>query len=467
MKKTFVVIYSTIASLIIIFALSFFGFNIYNEYNAGTKNSGNRFERIALGIKQIPDSLDINSAEFKKEVLKSIGNPNEYSSYLRIDINNHEYLVNPGNSSEPESISKLVNYRKRTFNHDDNTITITAYMHIITPAKINFYTKISFAIILFITTITLVLILIENYKTISPKSDASESKDEIETSCEDPVLDNKEEIVFNSDEESVSYYDEEKEIVVSDHEPSLSFDNDVDNEPEAPLPNNFPVVEETEEPKIEIEENHLDNLENQLIQDEKNFEIEEYKRQLENDEEIQLPSEEIKPIQNLNEGTSPSGLFSPLTGFGWESYLKTRLDNELNRATASEIDLSVFVFKLQDIERGSDLCHKVCDYLITEFQFKDMLFEYKDDCLVAVKIGSNVDQSITFANKILLDIDNILKGIGKCFIGISSRSIRMISGERILKEADEALKHAIAEEDSPIIAFRADVEKYRQYLEQN
>lgn len=467
MKKTFIVVYSTIASLIILFSISFFAFNMYNEYNAGLKNSESLFEKVALSIKKIPDSVDINSEEFKNQVVKSIGNPSEYSSFLQIKINNIEFLVNPGSTTEPETVSKLVNYRTRNFTHDGNNISLVAYMYIISPAKINFYTKISFAIILFITTITLVLILIESYGTISAKSEKEEKINEDfdqEPVFEEPVH---EDVIFNSDEESVSFYDEENGEILSEEEPFLSYTDEVIDESDAPIPNDFPVVEEVEEPKIEIEEEHLANIENQIRQDDDNFEIEEYKRQLENDEEIQLPSEEIKPIQNLSETDSPSGLFSPLTGFGWESYLKTRLDNELNRATASEIDLSVFVFKLQDIDRGSDLCHKVCDYLITEFQFKDMLFEYKEDCLVAVKIASNVDQAISFGNKLLLDIDNILKGIGKCFIGISSRSIRMVSAERILIEAEEALKHAIIEEDSPVIAFRADVDKYRKYLENN
>ena len=51
-------------------------------------------------------------------------------------------------------------------------------------------------------------------------------------------------------------------------------------------------------------------------------------------------------------------------------------------------------------------------------------------------------------------------------MGISARSIRMISAERILKEAVEALAHTSLENETQIIAFRADVTKYRKYIEE-
>ena len=93
-----------------------------------------------------------------------------------------------------------------------------------------------------------------------------------------------------------------------------------------------------------------------------------------------------------------------------------------------------------------------------------MLFEYKEDCIVAIKISMSLDDAITFADKLHSDIEDITADT--CYIGISTRTIRIISGERLLQEAEEALNHAQEEKDTPIIAFRANAEKYRQYLEQ-
>ena len=43
----------------------------------------------------------------------------------------------------------------------------------------------------------------------------------------------------------------------------------------------------------------------------------------------------------------------------------------------------------------------------------------------------------------------------------------MVSGERLLKEADEAVKHAAEDINNPVVGFRADAVKYRKFLEKN
>jgi len=47
---------------------------------------------------------------------------------------------------------------------------------------------------------------------------------------------------------------------------------------------------------------------------------------------------------------------------------------------------------------------------------------------------------------------------------MSSRSGRLLNAERLILEADEALKKARTEEKSPIIAFKSDPEKYREFI---
>ena len=69
------------------------------------------------------------------------------------------------------------------------------------------------------------------------------------------------------------------------------------------------------------------------IAEEEKFELE---------EELPLPNQDEKPMEiNVTETENPMGLFSPTTGLGWESYINTRLENELKRAISSEIDLSI------------------------------------------------------------------------------------------------------------------------------
>ena len=73
-------------------------------------------------------------------------------------------------------------------------------------------------------------------------------------------------------------------------------------------------------------------------------------------------------------------------------------------------------------------------------------------------------EALSLAEKLYTDICNIIDG-KNCRIGITSRSIRMVTGERLLLEAEQSIEHSDA--SSPIIAFRVDSEKYRQMIEMN
>ncbi|MBS7295663.1 MAG: hypothetical protein KIG96_09780 [Treponema sp.] len=515
MKKSFVIIYSIIISLILVFAISLFGYNIYTDYKKGNIAADNRFERMSLSIKQIPDSVKLNSRDFENSILRAINGIENYSS-LSIEINDQPYINYPTEKDMQQGSSKLIVNKYKTFDLHGNKITITANLYVLTPAVINHDVKISFAIILFVTVLTLFLIMLDallgkNSKMkskpedsiyVEPETDEAENEKIIkainEAKKSDDELDEieKKEAVIEEKEMSVSEIamDEKNEEIeaesalpdsLSDSLSDPLFENIELNDNEEEQTSTYESFLTTDESILTTDENQIiipkfeenghdykittieEPVEEEKISEEiEASEINEYKTQLENDEVLPLPSDEIKPMNIEVENNSPAGLFSPVTGFGWESYLNTRLDNELNRATASESDLSLFIIKIKEVSRESDITKKICGYLTTQFQFKDMIFEFREDSYVALKIGTSIDDAISFANKLLLDIDNILNGFGKCYIGISTRSVRMVNAERLVNEAEQALKHAEQEADSPIIAFRVDADKYRKFLEE-
>ena len=515
MKKSFVIIYSIIISLILVFAISLFGYNIYTDYKKGNIAADNRFERMSLSIKQIPESVKLNSRDFENSILRAINGIENYSS-LSIEINDQPYINYPTEKDMQQGSSKLIVNKYKTFDLHGNKITITANLYVLTPAVINHDVKISFAIILFVTVLTLFLIMLDDLLGKNSKM-KSKPEDSIYVEPETDEAENEKIIkAINEAKKSDDELDEieKKEAIIEEKEMSVSEvamdEKNEEIEAESALPDSLsdslsdPLFENielndneeeqtsTDESFLTTDESILTTDENQIIipkfeenghdykittieepvEEEKiseeieASEINEYKTQLENDEVLPLPSDEIKPMNIEVENNSPAGLFSPVTGFGWESYLNTRLDNELNRATASESDLSLFIIKIKEVSRESDITKKICGYLTTQFQFKDMIFEFREDSYVALKIGTSIDDAISFANKLLLDIDNILNGFGKCYIGISTRSVRMVNAERLVNEAEQALKHAEQEADSPIIAFRVDADKYRKFLEE-
>ena len=308
--------------------------------------------------------------------------------------------------------------------------SISDPLYIFSTEKILSSLEKSFFIILFATILTFIILFFsyKSYNTKKVDSKNSNENDEIE-----------------EDEEII----EQEQIEEDD---SIEIDN-----LEIKIINESTSAEESE---IEIAEETLEN--NQNIEDDKEEEI---CAEETNKVEVILPSEEIKPIQS----DSSVHIFSPKTGFCFESYLESRLDNELNRAIASEFDLSLFVFRIPSIQLdyNNETLQKVCKYLTTEFQFKDLLFEYDEDCLIGIKNNMNLDTALTFADKLYSDITEIVKENDlKCYIGISTRTVRIITGKRLLTEATEALKHALEDENNPIIAFRANAEKYRKMMQE-
>ena len=101
------------------------------------------------------------------------------------------------------------------------------------------------------------------------------------------------------------------------------------------------------------------------------------------------------------------------------------------------------------------------------FQFKDFLFEFKEDGFAAIIQGKDVDQALQSAQVLHSNLKGALTAAGQSEnpqIGISSRSLRLITAERLKNEAEQALLHAADDPASPIIAFRVNPEKYRRFI---
>lgn len=495
MKKPFIIVYTAIISLTLFFAVGLFAFNIVRDYKKGVVAAENRFERLSLSIKQIPENVKLNTIDFDNNIIKAINGIENYAT-LSITINEQNYINYPTANDIERGSSKLVLCKYKKFDLHGNQIAINADLYILTPAMINKNVKVSFAIILFVTVLTLFMIILDTI--ISPTFSSTKTKkveekndDEGEKSLENENDENitEEENDFDDDffddinieassADALNLNFEDNDVIEDEHnieDKQDEYDYEIANEEfynalekeaaNSNNENNF-VIPQFEQNGTDYSISSNKSDEEKIAKEIENTETSEYKNKIENNETFTLPTNEVKPL-NLDEQLSkePEGLFSPITGFGWESYLQTRLDNELNRATACETDLSLFIIKLENVDKESEIAKEVYNYLSTQFQFKDLIFEYKDDCIVSLKIGSDIDEAFNFANKILVDIDTILNGNGKCYIGITSRSIRMVSGERLITEAEQALSHAKEDEDSPIIAFRVDADKYREFLE--
>ncbi len=460
MKNRFIIVYTVFATLVFIFSLSFFGYNLYNEYSHNYDKSEAKFNQLVTEVKFLSNQHTENTAEYAEAIKKSIGNPSGYA-FLQLKRDNQTVLLYPDGKSKEETISKMSRTFENTFSINNKSIRLDCNYYLIHPDSIFYYARVSFLMILIITLITVIMIV---YLSMT------ENKSEIEyVEEENPEIENESQAQTESEREAELESDSALE------EAQISQEETIE-EASSPAPEettesesekiDTPSQQEPVEEALEVENNNE-------VEAPKAEEISEIKNPEENknkvsaaeiyDEPVVLPIDEVQPSE---EDDIPSGLYNTETGIGWESYLLPRLNNEIDRATASEIDLSLFIIRLPDLHLDSEEYKNVCRYLTLQFQFRDLLFEYKENSIVAIKISMDVDAAITFAEKLYADIHNIVNN-KSCFIGISSRSIRMVTGERLMLEADQAVEHAVNDPDSPIIAFRVDSNKYRQMMEQN
>lgn len=446
MKNRFIVIYTIFASAVFIFAVSFFGFNLFNEYTTNLEKSDKKFTELVNDIRTLSFNQEQNTAAYAKGIKDAVGDAGSYS-FIHVRRNNETVVLYPTGKSKEETVSKLTKTFNTNLTVNKQAVSVECNIYLIRPDSIFYFARISFLMILIITIITIIMIIYLNI------SDSSSDVISLEEGSDEADME---------DSESDEIINEENEDYVSEDEITDDSDKEIEeNISEKAVDSEATIIQEennTSEDNEEIEKHtEVTPEEVQAILAEPLTDEQAAEANKEKSEPARLPVDDIKP-------ESPSGLYNPDTGISWESYLSTRLNNEIDRATASEIDLSLFIIKLTNVSKNSESFKNVCNYLTIQFQFKDLLFEYKEDSIVAIKISMNVDEALKLAEKLYSDICNIINS-KDCRIGISSRSIRMVGGDRLILEAEQAIEHS--DESSPVIAFRVDSEKYRQLMEAN
>ena len=479
MKNKFIIFYTVFASAIFAFAIAFFGVNIYKEYSQGQARANQRYNTLITDIKAY-NSIDKNISETSLSNIKSVLKDFNDFSFIQIKLNDSEILKYPKDVSAELTVSNLTKTFSSNFNTQNGQFEILCNLYLLRPSSIYYYAKISFIIILIVTLITIILIFYINSQEkqfsakVSSEADSeflNENDFDSELQLDENISGSSSEVESSSiQQNSVNSIDLDIDLSSESEQNKKSFDED--SEQIFDLENNTEIdteIQQTDSEYSALNPEDKNNEDSQTENEEKEIpaSLPDYESPviIESSDVKENNDAENAPASDSSE-SNPSGLFNPVTGLGWESYLDTRLENEINRAISSEIDISVFIINIPNLERESEESKKVSEYLSLQFQFKDLLFEYKNDCIVAIKISMNLDDALNFADKIHAEIMQIINQ-KECYIGISTRSIRIVSSERLLNEAWAALEHAKQEEDSPIIAFRVDADKYRQFLEQN
>lgn len=471
--------YFTVAvCTVYIAAVLAFAASLIFEYSGGTKRAQERFTSLTKDLSRNLKENDIGSAEFSRAILESLGNVSDIAA-IQVSSDGKLLFSYPVSIDENKTASSpLIKQLSTSVKGGENSAVLTAALYTLKPSSIYYKGRVAFLVILAATLAAALNLIIVSKKDTD--GDGQEDTDAEKDGAEDYFF-----------EEEMPDYEKVARKETDAKEDATVYENDAEEEAavtENDTAEDTVVSEVTAENNAVAEENsygtEIDSDKTLDFEDQTEFEetipsVQEKEPVLENGQnagekedaatENESAAEEIHEEPSLAENNAaPVGLFDEKTGFGWEQYMPTRLDSELIRAASSEQDLALFTVRIPGIDwttpEGKETASIIKDWV----KFNDLVFDYGSDGFTAIFQNQNTDAALAEAEKTHTEIVSVLKRANSSaetpFVGISTRSLRLISGKRLFNESEQALFHAMEDKDSPIVAFRVNPDKYRSYL---
>ena len=459
MKRKSITIYSIIISIIFIFSVVFLVAKLAAEYSYGEERAQRTVTHVISAIEKDGSNFDMQQAA---------GNLQDYQG-LYLYKNSLPVYCYPQKDEIQMNDTNLVRVFQSSVQKGGDTFTLKAAVYLLSPASIFYYARFSFIIIMTATILTAILLIYisvtekqNSFEDINAEQEDEPQKSELQSDgvIKDSEPQENQEI---SQEVRKNTEDEPKNVeIAEDNNPGDTAanqpENNANNGQENEIIGSSANLSFDEEAAAKEKEDTADNVDADDLDG--------------SDTVKAVPAQEAAYHEAQTAADSKRDFFSPVTGFGWEQNFKLRLDSELVRAASSELDLSLFIIKIMGLKFTDTAASAICEYLLEEFQFRDMIFEFGEDGFAVIKTDMSIEQAENLAGLIHTKLSQLIAGYDSksalaCYIGISSRSIRMLSAERLIMEAREALNHSIEDKDSPITGFHVDIEKYREFLNNN
>lgn len=493
--------YFTVAvCTVYIAAVLAFAASLIFEYSGGTKRAQERFTSLTKDLSRNLKENNTGSAEFSRAILESLGNVSDIAA-IQVSSDGKLLFSYPVSIDENKTASSpLIKQLSTSVKGGENSAVLTAALYTLKPSSIYYKGRVAFLVILAATLAAALNLIIVSKKDTDGdgQEDTDAEKDGAEDYFFEEEMPDYEKVARKEtdakDDATVYGNDAEEEAAVTertDAEESAVTRNDVaevaavaevtaaeDTAVSEVTAGNNAVAEENSY-GTEIDSDKTLDFEDQTDIEETIPSVQEKEPVLENGqnagEEEGAAAEDASFAEEIHEEPSlaennvaPVGLFDEETGFGWEQYMPTRLDSELIRAASSEQDLALFTVRIPGIDwttpEGKETASIIKDWV----KFNDLVFDYGSDGFTAIFQNQNTDAALAEAEKTHTEIVSVLKRANSSaetpFVGISTRSLRLISGKRLFNESEQALFHAMEDKDSPIVAFRVNPDKYRSYL---
>ena len=461
MKKPITII-SSICTLLFIIAIIWLGAGVYIDKKNGTQKADSRYEKFISANKENFTINSYGSNEFSNEFIRSIGNIDDFS-VLRLEVNGELVYSYPPTSFTLPS-PELVKSYSDSFTVNGNNYTIKASIYLMSPNSVYNHSRLAFLIIL-IGTITVGIFIVltggpdsEPYFTKAKKSSRFSSVKSSNTIKEEKKSELKEEIEEAGEEKSISFDDYATERTKHSTGPVFNPEDVEIEEVEDIKSNDAP-----KEPQINSEEEIFNEEElfsdNEAVRDDDDIDIIDQLEQ----ENLNSSEEDEAEAPAREEAAEDSEVLSPITNLGLQSSLEQKLDE----AIVSELHATLAITRINGLDRGNAISKKIIS-ILRDSLAGDEIFEYKSDAYAVIMKGKNLQTAVEKFEKIYNKIADFLKdnnSVNEVSVGISSSSERNVKAERVILEADQALDYASQDPDSPIVAFRANPQKYREFQE--
>ncbi len=159
---------------------------------------------------------------------------------------------------------------------------------------------------------------------------------------------------------------------------------------------------------------------------------------------------------------------SPATGLKMQSSLSENLGEKIKQSLDEKKELTLALLKINNLDRGNAISNKLVEILKNDISETAEIFEYNSDGYAIILYDEDLSLCAETFDKIYENMTSYLRennSTNEVVIGLSSVSGRNVDSQRLETEAAQALSHALEDPDSPIIAFRANPQKYKEYIE--
>ena len=522
MKKPITLV-SSISIVLFLIAIIWFGAGIYADKKGGTTRANTRYENLLNSTKSIFAADLYGTSEFSNTFIKAIGNIDDFSS-LKLEVNGTLIYSYPP-TSFPLPSPELVKSFADSVNIKDKNFTLKASIYLMTPGSIYNHSRIAFVLILIGTIVAGVFIIFTNgmetslvvtqskerkYRRKEPSNEDSKelisehirepanTKDDSNQPQEKDASQNPEiKIQKEEKEEDESYESDivetplptleftEKTISFNDYD---SSDDSNEDEPDhKPIFNPEDIFAELEEenPAPAIKDNDSETIpapkteEKQAESFPQDSPIHEEKSDMESSAQPE-ESDDVDIIDQMeqeNQSLLDEDFFkdktaeeenrniSPVTNL----FIQAAMEEMLDEAIKDSQQVTLSLVKINGLDRGNSISQNIIAILKQNIPASE-LFEYKADSYAAVMKKTDLQNAVDIFERIYNKMEDFLKdnnAVNEVSIGLSAVSGRNVKAERIILEASQALDYASQDPDSPIVAFRANPEKYQEYVEES